>query len=436
MSLAVWKAKVGDAAFVDKVAQLVNHLLDKPEPAPVSRAIAALEALRKASAAGVSPRAQAARLAMLDTVIGALEVLVVSDPDGTAAYIDATVARLNALGAARVAGRSAEAAADAQVLAEELADLPEEAFAALADAEPPPEGLAGLLPLLPPAPRQALAAALAAPMGRAVSYGVDVCAAVLADAAYAATDPAAVLAPDGVPSLVLAAMAEAAEDYAGAVAAAIPADAAASLDGVAAAVYAQAVPAVVSRPLLVLYGVMAGRFGGDIGFAAAHGHLLLRVIGPVLPEEQRTLVASLLDSGPAADQASAAAMLAAFTGHVLAAGRLAEEIALDGGDPDDLIAQRGAALQTADHLAVVFQRPTPPDPLGTLPANPISVLGQAILRARAGRQDGYDWAAVTALERDDPLMFLALLHDARMAVMDLIDIPGGLDAAEDAARAA
>ena len=429
MSLQDWKARTGDTAFVDKVSQLVNRLLDKPEPAPVTRAIAALEVLRKAPAGDATPRALAARQEMLDMVVTALEALVTPDPDGVGAYIDNLAARLRSIGADLIRGRNEEARRDAAALAEEIADLPPEAFAALANAEPAPAGLAAVLGLLPAGARHVLAEALGAPMIRDAAYGADVCQAVLADATANAADAGTVLDPDSVPSLVLAAIAGggASEAYARAVGDAAPEN----LTGLVEALGAQAVPSAVSRPLLALHDTLAGRFGPGIGLAAARGHLLLRVIGPALADDLTAALTALLRDGPAPEQVAIEDALTVFTDHVLAAGRAAEDIALTGGDPDDLIGQRGAALDSAEHLAAAFLPPTPADPLGTLPANPVTLLGQAILRARAARPDGYDWGAVAALETGDPLMHAALLHDERIEVIDLVEIEGGLDTTTD-----
>ncbi len=81
---------------------------------------------------------------------------------------------------------------------------------------------------------------------------------------------------------------------------------------------------------------------------------------------------------------------------------------------------RGAALDDQFRLSATFRRPTPPDPLGTLPAIAVNALGQAIMRVRTRRFIGYDWGAVLDLEETDPEGFANLLLDERCQVLDLL----------------
>ena len=102
------------------------------------------------------------------------------------------------------------------------------------------------------------------------------------------------------------------------------------------------------------------------------------------------------------------------------AGRLAEQIAQDGDDPDDLLVLRGAALDNELSMNATFAEPTPPDPLGTLPAIAVNALGQAIGRVRTQRHTTYDWATVSKFADADPTGFDLLLTDERCRVLDLL----------------
>jgi hypothetical protein len=188
------------------------------------------------------------------------------------------------------------------------------------------------------------------------------------------------------------------------------------LAGLAEAVTTLVVPSAVSRLATAIHAGLRKRFGNAVATELVRGFLLLRILGAALPDTLRTQVEELLSEKRSDGNVDGA--LLRFTDHVVAAGEEASAIAGMGEDPDDIVVLRGIALQSPGVFATTFQQPTPPDPLGTLPANPVTILGQAILRARELRSGGYQWGLVQDLAVTDTDLYLALIEDERMAVMD------------------
>lgn len=442
MSAADWKARTGDAAFVDGLAACVRDLMgaaDRGEAAAVAQGIAALrerlQSLRDEKIAATdeaAQAAQAAKVAMTEDCIAGLEAIAVPDPDGIGAWLDGLAESIGWIGAAigaadgnpALASAAAEADRAAARIAAELAELAPEARQVALAAALPPAGLAVVLEKIAPDQRMMVAADAAAANAAEPEYRDALCRASAARAAHAAAGPAEVLAPDGMASALLAAFAAAPAiaAYVHRVAAAAPAD----LAGLVAAIEAVAVPSAVSRPASALHAALEERFGASAATEIVRGWLLLRILGPSLPADLTARIARLLGEAPSAADVPADDALILFTEHVVAAGAEAADIAAAGDDPDDIVTMRGNALLGAEELAATFLAPTPPDPLGTVPANPATVLGQAILKARAARPGGYLWSEIQALRESDMDLYLALIEDERAQVMDLIEIPGGL----------
>lgn len=294
---------------------------------------------------------------------------------------------------------AAEADEAAAALAAALAALTAAARRGLWHGPWPAEGLAAVLERMAPAARAVAATELA---GSDANRLAALCDAVLRRAVAGAPDAAAVLAPDATASLLLLSW------QAGGAGAAFAARlrAAAERGKAEAALAAAVVPSCVSRPVALLHAAVAPRFGAPDALALVRGQLVQRLLAPAL-------------------DGVAAAALDRFAADVVAAGMQAEAFAAEGDDPDDLLVQRGAALASGLDLFAAFAEPTPPDPLGTLPAVKLTALGQAILAARQQRPT-YDWATVQQAAEADPDGFTILLGDERAAVLDLALAASGI----------
>jgi hypothetical protein len=182
-------------------------------------------------------------------------------------------------------------------------------------------------------------------------------------------------------------------------------------------------PAEISRLAACLYDAVTERFDNDVALALVRGHLFVRLIAPAVgkvtgsPDELGAAIARVAN-GEQPDAAQEA--MDWLADQAVRAGRLAEEIVQDGEDPEDLFVLRGAALQDELSLDATFAEPTPPDPLGTLPAIAVNALGTAIKRVRTRRFTAYDWAVVAAFAEADPFGHAILLTDERCQVLDLL----------------
>jgi hypothetical protein len=440
MSAAEWKARTGDDAFVDDIATAVKALMDAADngdTATVADGIAALrgrrDSLRSANAGDEDARDRnEAKIALIGSCIEGLEAISAPDPDGIGAYLDDLADAISWIEAATAAAREnaalAEAGAEAEQaaarIAAQLQDLEPGVRRAVLSGTVSPGGLAVVLEKIPTDRIGAIAAEIAAANAANPDYRDVLCGASIARAAATATEPADALAPDNSASALLAAFAAApaVTAYADQIAATSPTD----VRSLAGALENFAVPSSLSRIVAVVHAAIDARFGSAVATDLARGILLLRMIGPSLPAALTAQIETFLGATPTGGDVAVDDALLVFTGHVVAAGAEAAEVAAIGNDPDDIVTMRGNALLGAEELAATFMAPTPPDPLGTQPANPVTVLGQAILKARAARPGGYQWAAVAELQARDIDLFLALIEDERAAVMDLIDIPGGL----------
>ncbi len=320
-----------------------------------------------------------------------------------------------------------EAAEAADDLAAALADLPPATRGALWQAGWPADGVAVLLGRMPSAARALAAAELAAVPQR----GLAVLAAALAHSAAGANEAADLLAPDSAAAVLALACQTAGPGWAyvqSIVQAAASAPPAEALPALAAALASTVVPAQVSSTAAAISDA-AARFGEEQAALLVRAHMLQRLFAPALPPGPIAAAIAGIAGGakvPAAWQ-DAAALLDAALAQIVLAGDAARELAALGEDPDDLLTQRGAVLASDAGLLQTFAKPSPPDGLGTLPALPMTALGQAILRARAERPGGYDWGSVLALEQDDPDSFALLLADERAIVLDLVLTGAGID---------
>lgn len=439
MSAAEWTAQTGDANFVTVVRNLVLDALaaaDQAKPTALAEAMAELRhqdtllADAPSDADEDAAARNAAKRSLIADCLTGLEAVAAPDPTGVGAWLEALAASVDWIGRVRavaaetpdLADAAAEADGRAEQIAQMLVSLDPEAREVVLGAALPVAGLAIVLEHVPAAELPAMAADLAAANAAEPSYRDELCRALVAREAARAEEPAAALDEDKAAGAVLNAFcaAPAILAYAAEVAARGPRDLAGLVDAVA----APGVPSAVSRLAAALHAALRDRFGGAMATELVRGFLLLRVLESALSDTLRAEIEQLLAETPS-DIALDDALLR-FTEDVVAAGREATSIAAAGDDPDDITVLRGNALQGADALAAAFQEPTPPDPLGTLPANPVTILGQAILRARASRPGGYVWGRLQDLADRDTDLYLALVEDERMAVMDLVQVPGGL----------
>lgn len=421
-----WAAATRDPAFVQRVLAVRAHFdaalrdaaagraPDGQALAALDRAIASLNALATGSIAQARaadpPEAAClqAKAALAQSV--AAELAAAANP--AAAVADWIAARLELAAIDPEADAREAREAAAELAADLLAAGPEarqEAFAAR-------WSIPGLLAVLEEAPgerRLGLAADIVLGAGEDRAWLVDLCLASVQDCVTAASEPGSILDEEGVASTLTGVMGATGPS-------------AAYADGLAAAagggevtsrLLDRAAPAELTRLVAALHDAAAIRFGGWVGMAVARGHTLLRVLAPALADDQAAaLQAACDDPGCAARPA-----VDAYVADLVRAGHLAEQLAKEGEDGDDLAAQRGLALQDATTLAASFAEPCAADPLGTMPATRVTALGQAILRARAARPDGIDWAAVERLRAEQPGAYLALIEQERCAVLDLIE---------------
>jgi hypothetical protein len=439
VSAAEWTAQTGDANFITVVRNLVLDALaaaDQGKPAALAEAIAelrqqdTLHADSPSDTDGDAAAQNAAKRSLIAGCLTGLEAVAEPDPTGVGAWLDALAASVDWVGGISAAAAEtpdlADAAAEADRRAEQIAQmlvsLDAEAREVALGAALPVDGLAVVLERVPATDLPAIAAALAAANAADPSYRDALCRAMVTREAARADEPAAALDEDTAAGAVLSAFraAPAILAYAAEVAGRAPHDLSDLIDAVA----APGVPSAVSRLGAALHEALRDRFGGAVATELVRGFLLLRILESALSDTLRAEVDQLLAETPR-DTGLDDALLR-FTEDVVAAGREATSIAAAGDDPDDITVLRGNALQGAEALAATFQEPTPPDPLGTLPTNPVTILGQAILRARDGRPGGYVWGRLQELAVNDTDLYLALIEDERMAVMDLVQVPGGL----------
>lgn len=79
-----------------------------------------------------------------------------------------------------------------------------------------------------------------------------------------------------------------------------------------------------------------------------------------------------------------------------------------------------SALMSGSEVGKLFVEPTADDPLGTLPANPLSMLGDAIAKLRTQRNTDYDWQDMSELKENSPVVFWEQVDDERRIVLDLV----------------
>jgi hypothetical protein len=315
---------------------------------------------------------------------------------------------------AAAAVEARDAAAD---LAEDLQALDPAARLALLP-QLPPDGIVRLAQAMPPATLAALAAELALASVADATLRVwlhGLCDTALRLEAEQAEVAADVLRPGGPAACLLVAFhgSGAAGNYARAAGAAFAGGGPAAL---AATLNSTAMPAELARLAATLHDTAAGRFGPDVARALVRGHLFVRLIAPAAGEAGAAIAATA-NAGPDVAERVPMDWLA---DQAVLAGRLAEQIAEDGDDPNDLFVLRGAALDNELSLDATFAEPSPPDPLGTLPAIAINALGQAIGRVRTQRHTAYDWGTVAKFAEADPAGFDLLLTDERCRVLDLL----------------
>jgi hypothetical protein len=431
MSAAAWTAQTGDADFVAFMAQLIGDAFlaaDHGETQTVAMAIAALRDQDDALASmpldpdeGGADR-QTAKRALIRECLTGLDVATGPDLDGFGAWLDALVASSHWIGLIsslrpsemEITEAVTQARRSAEQIANMLISLDSDTLDVVFGASLPIEGLAVALEYVPALRLPAVASALASASTDDPAYHDALCRAMVTRAAASVSETAAALDSDTATGVMLAAFsaAPAVSAFAASLAARAPQD----LAGLAEAVTTLVVPSAVSRLATAIHAGLRKRFGNAVATELVRGFLLLRILGAALPDTLRTQVEELLSEKRSDGNVDGA--LLRFTDHVVAAGEEASAIAGMGEDPDDIVVLRGIALQSPGVFATTFQQPTPPDPLGTLPANPVTILGQAILRARELRSGGYQWGLVQDLAVTDTDLYLALIEDERMAVMD------------------
>ena len=231
-------------------------------------------------------------------------------------------------------------------------------------------------------------------------------------------NPAEVLAPGGIVARLLLACNQsgAAGRYVDELTSSLAADSSTNVES--AVLGGPAVPSALTQVCAVLHDTVERRFGNFVANELVGGHLFTHLIGPKVGAAGATARGEWL-SDPAAEP-ELHSSVRWFSQQIVAAGRWAASLGADGEDPDDPVVLRGAALEDEDALVATFALPTPPDPLGTMPALALDALGVAIRRVRTQRSLDYDWGAVSALAEDDPEAFDLLVTDERCQVLDLL----------------
>lgn len=339
----------------------------------------------------------AAQIALADEVARSIDELLAPD-------VDAVLQECAGSIAAELASADGDVA-DAMALASEVVDT----LATLDGAERrtvlaqpwPPLGIAAVLQQAVGVERLVLATDLVA--AREGNSGLALAAGGIMEIAIREADDAdAVLAGDSVVSALLAAIggSAAVSTYT------------ALLGTDVGRLLRTPVPALLSCPVAMLHAAAAARFGDEMATVLARAALLQRGLVAKL---DLPLLAVLQSPEP-----QLADTVDEYVAQVVAAGHTARSIAEDDEDPDELLTQRGAALNDAGTLEACFRDPTPDDPLGTLPRVTVTALGTALLTARSRRATDYDWERLAELEETRPDDYLLLIEDERMEVMDLV----------------
>lgn len=201
-------------------------------------------------------------------------------------------------------------------------------------------------------------------------------------------------------------------------------------------ILAKPIPTAVSRVCETLYATAMKKYGDeDEALRYVGGHVFLRIINPALmsakyasPGDQRNavrmskVIQNLANGTAIKDNGYERLndLIDELSPQVDAYLRGIVEV----GDTDkkDVTVQELAesALMSGDAINGFFAEPTADDPLGTIPSQPLSVLGRAIAKVRTQRNLDYDWNQLLSLKETNPKAFWRNVRDERRIVVEMV----------------